>query len=62
MCGEDRAEQHFYSPHFEHPVFTTPQMTFGLNPLFPIFWALLMARKIGPAVTRAAVNQVSIAV
>jgi hypothetical protein len=26
----------FSSPHFEHPSFTTPQMTFGLKAAFPI--------------------------
>ena len=32
----------FPRPHFEHPAFTTPQMTLGLNLLFPMRCALLM--------------------
>jgi hypothetical protein len=32
-CDANRAEQHF-RPHFEEPALTTPQITFGLKPLF----------------------------
>jgi hypothetical protein len=46
---------------FENPAFTTPQITFGLNPLVPIRLALLIARKIGPVEIPAAVNQWSTA-
>ena len=34
--------------HFEHASFTTPQMTFGLNPFAAIRPALFIARKIVP--------------
>jgi hypothetical protein len=50
------------SPHFADPALTTSQITFGLNPLVPILSALLIARKIGPVVILAAVNQRSTAI
>ncbi len=40
--------------------FTTPQMTFGLNPLPQILPALLIERKSVPVVIPAAVIQISI--
>jgi hypothetical protein len=34
--------------HFEQALFTTPRITFGLNPFFAIRSALFIARKIDP--------------
>lgn len=43
-------------PHWEQAVVTTDQITFGLNPCAAARPALLIARKIGPAVTATAAS------
>ena len=62
ICSSSPCGATLSRPHFAHPAFTTPQMTFGLNPPFPTRWALLMGRNIGPVLTPAAVIQLSTAV
>jgi hypothetical protein len=51
-CGATSAR-----PHFEHASFTTPHITFGLNPFIGIRPALLIPRKIGPLQILAADSQ-----